>query len=75
LFPPANFYSKYRTSPPACLAALPKKKKEADSSIEKEKENTKKGKRRAYEKNQSCGGAPHCKQQGMFTPPLQIPLK
>jgi hypothetical protein len=26
-------------------------------------------------KNQSCAGAPRCKQWGMFTPPLEIPLK
>jgi len=25
--------------------------------------------------NQSCAGAPRCKQRGMFAPPLQIPLK
>jgi hypothetical protein len=33
--------------------------------------------RKAAEKseNQSCAGAPRCKQQGMFASPLQIPLK
>jgi hypothetical protein len=25
--------------------------------------------------NQSCAGAPRCKQRGMFAPPLKIPLK
>jgi tetratricopeptide (TPR) repeat protein len=25
--------------------------------------------------NQSCAGAPRCKQRGMFAPPLQIPLR
>jgi len=25
--------------------------------------------------DQSCAGAPRCKQRGMFAPPLQIPLK
>jgi hypothetical protein len=27
------------------------------------------------DKNQSCAGAPRCKQRGMFAPPLKIPLK
>ncbi|WP_394296954.1 hypothetical protein [Methanosarcina siciliae] len=33
--------------------------------------------KREYEKkaNQSCAGAPRCKQRGMFAPPLKIPLK
>jgi phosphoglycolate phosphatase-like HAD superfamily hydrolase len=28
-----------------------------------------------YAFNQSCAGAPRCKQRGMFAPPLKIPLK
>jgi TatA/E family protein of Tat protein translocase len=27
------------------------------------------------DENQSCAGAPRCKQRGMFAPPLQIPLR
>jgi len=28
-----------------------------------------------YVRNQSCAGAPRCKQRGMLAPPLEIPLK